>query len=132
MSRDYTQMWTTIGLNIEAHNGLLAVLSDAYKNIYLSQKERPEGMKYFDFVISEVHGLRIEEIVNAKEQGRKVIGTFCVYVPEEIVLSVDGVCIGLCAGADVGTDEAEKYIPETPARSSRLSWVSSLQGCALT
>jgi benzoyl-CoA reductase/2-hydroxyglutaryl-CoA dehydratase subunit BcrC/BadD/HgdB len=24
---------------------------------------------------------------------------------------VDGVCIGLCAGADVGTDEAEKYIP---------------------
>ncbi|HSB52650.1 MAG TPA: double-cubane-cluster-containing anaerobic reductase [Dissulfurispiraceae bacterium] len=111
MSKDYTQMWTTIGLNIEAHNGLLGVLSDAYKNIYLSQKNRPEGMKYFDFVISEVHGLRIEEIVDAKERGRKVIGTFCVYVPEELVLSVDGVCIGLCAGADVGTDEAEKYIP---------------------
>jgi benzoyl-CoA reductase/2-hydroxyglutaryl-CoA dehydratase subunit BcrC/BadD/HgdB len=98
-------------MNLEAHDGLLGVLSDAYKNIYLSQKNRPEGMKYFDFVISEVHGLRIEEIVEAKKEKRKVIGTFCVYVPEELILAVDGVCIGLCAGADVGADEAEKYIP---------------------
>jgi benzoyl-CoA reductase/2-hydroxyglutaryl-CoA dehydratase subunit BcrC/BadD/HgdB len=111
MSKDYKGMWNSIGLNLEAHDGLLAVLSDAYKNIYLSQRNRPEGMSYFDFVISEVHGLRIEEIVSAKEQGRKVIGTFCVYVPEELVLSVDGVSVGLCAGADVGTDEAEKYVP---------------------
>ncbi len=34
-----------------------------------------------------------------------------MYVPEELILAVDGVCIGLCAGADVGADEAEKYIP---------------------
>jgi benzoyl-CoA reductase/2-hydroxyglutaryl-CoA dehydratase subunit BcrC/BadD/HgdB len=111
MTKDYKQMWNNLDLNLEAHDGLLAVLSDAYQNIYLSQHNRPEGMKYFDFVISEVHGLRIEEIVEAKKLGRKVIGTFCVYVPEELILAVDGVCIGLCAGADVGTDEAEKYIP---------------------
>ncbi len=111
MAKDYTQMWSDIGLNLENHNGLLAVLGDAYKNIYLAQKNRPKGMDYFDFVISEVHGLRIEEIVDAKNNGKKVIGTFCVYVPEELVLAVDGVCIGLCAGADVGADEAEKYVP---------------------
>jgi benzoyl-CoA reductase/2-hydroxyglutaryl-CoA dehydratase subunit BcrC/BadD/HgdB len=111
MSKDYTKMWSNLELNLQAHKGLLEVLSEAYKGIYLSQKNRPIGMGYFDFVISEVHGLRIEEIVQAKEEGRKVIGTFCVYVPEELILSVDGVCIGLCAGADVGTDEAEKYIP---------------------
>jgi len=111
MSKDYKQMWSDLEINLDAHDGLLGVLSDAYTNIYLSQKNRPEGMKYFDFVISEVHGLRIEEIVEAKKQGRKVIGTFCVYVPEELILAVEGVCIGLCAGADVGTDEAEKYIP---------------------
>lgn len=111
MQKDYKQMWSDLEINLDAHDGLLGVLSDAYTNIYLSQKNRPEGMKYFDFVISEVHGLRIEEIVEAKKQGRKVIGTFCVYVPEELILAVDGVFIGLCAGADVGTDEAEKYIP---------------------
>jgi benzoyl-CoA reductase/2-hydroxyglutaryl-CoA dehydratase subunit BcrC/BadD/HgdB len=107
----YEGMWKELGLNLEAHAGLLGVLSDAYKNIYLSQKMRPKGMEYFDFVISEVHGLRIKEIYDAKEAGRTVVGGFCVYVPEEIVLAVDGVCIGLCAGAEVGSEEAEKYIP---------------------
>ena len=107
----YEGMWKELGLNLEAHAGFLGVLSDAYKNIYLSQKMRPKGMEYFDFVISEVHGLRIKEIYDAKEAGRTVVGGFCVYVPEEIVLAVDGVCIGLCAGAEVGSEEAEKYIP---------------------
>lgn len=111
MSKDYTTLWKEIGLNLGKHDGLLSVLSDAYKNIYLSQKNRPEGMKYFDFVISEVHGLRIEELYEAKKEKRKVIGTFCVYVPEELVLAVDGVFVGLCAGAEVGFEEAEKYVP---------------------
>ncbi|MEW6068290.1 MAG: double-cubane-cluster-containing anaerobic reductase [Nitrospirota bacterium] len=111
MSKDYKKMWSDLEINLDAHDGLLSVLSDAYTNIYISQKNRPEGMKYFDFVISEVHGLRIAEIVQAKKEGRKVIGTFCVYVPEELILAVDGVCIGLCAGAEIGSEEAEKYIP---------------------
>lgn len=111
MQKDYTGMWKGLGLNLENHAGLLGVLSDAYKNIYLAQKGRPKGMEYFDFVISEIHGLRVEEIYEAKKARRKVIGTFCIYVPEEIVLAVDGVCIGLCAGAEVGAEEAEKFIP---------------------
>ena len=111
MQKDYTGLWENLGLNLENHAGLLGVLSDAYKNIYLSQKERPNGMGYFDFVISEIHGLRVEEIYEAKKEKRKVVGTFCLYVPEELVLAVDGVCIGLCAGAEVGSEEAEKFIP---------------------
>lgn len=111
MTETYRNMWSELGLNLEAHDGLLGVLSDAYKNIYLSQKNRPEGMKYFDFVISEVHGLRIKEIYQAKKEGKKVIGTFCVYVPEELIIALNGVSIGLCAGAEVGSNEAEKYIP---------------------
>ncbi len=111
MQNDYNGLWSELGLNLENHAGLLGVLSDAYKNIYLTQQKRPKGMEYFDFVISEVHGLRIKEIYEAKEAGKKVIGTFCVYVPEEIILAAGGVAIGLCAGAEVGTEEAEKYIP---------------------
>jgi benzoyl-CoA reductase/2-hydroxyglutaryl-CoA dehydratase subunit BcrC/BadD/HgdB len=107
----YEGIWKKLGLDLDAHAGLLGVLSDAYKNIYLSQKNRPSGMDYFDFVISEVHGLRIKEIYEAKETGRKIVGGFCIYVPEEVVLAVDGVCIGLCAGAEVGSEDAEKFIP---------------------
>ena len=109
--KDYTKMWENIGLNLDAHAGLLGVLTDAYKSIYLSQKNRPKAMEYFDFVISEVHGQRIEEIYEAKKNKRKIVGTFCVYVPEELVLAVDGVCVGLCAGAEVGSAEAERFIP---------------------
>lgn len=111
MGKDYTQLWQELGLDLERHSGLLNVLSDAYKNIYISQKDRPEAMKYFDFVIEEVHGLRIEELYQAKNEGKKIIGTFCVYVPEEIVLATDGVMIGLCAGAEVGSEDAERFIP---------------------
>ncbi len=111
MSVDHTDMWRKLGLDLDNHAGLLSVLSDAYANVFLSRTGRPEGMNYFDFVISEVHGQRVNEILAAKAQGRKVVGTFCVYVPEEIVLAVGGVCVGLCAGADVGGVEAERYIP---------------------
>jgi benzoyl-CoA reductase/2-hydroxyglutaryl-CoA dehydratase subunit BcrC/BadD/HgdB len=68
-------------------------------------------MAYWDFVLSEIHGLRVEELLEAKRQGRKVIGTFCLYVPEELVLAVDAVCVGLCAGAEVGTSSAERVLP---------------------
>ncbi len=96
-----------LGLNLEAHQGLLAVLSDAYKGIYLSQKNRPEGRKYFDLVISEVHGQRIVEIVEEKIKGKPVSEPSAATC-EELILAVDGVSIGLCAGADVGAEEAEK------------------------
>ncbi|MFH1866389.1 MAG: double-cubane-cluster-containing anaerobic reductase [Candidatus Eisenbacteria bacterium] len=108
---DYAPMWQELGLNLEAHEGLLEVLGTFYNDIYLSQADRPKGMEYFDFVISEIHGLRVKELQDAKKEGRPIVGTFCLYVPEELVLAVDGVCIGLCAGADVGTEEAEKLLP---------------------
>jgi benzoyl-CoA reductase/2-hydroxyglutaryl-CoA dehydratase subunit BcrC/BadD/HgdB len=108
---DYTPMWKELGLNLEAHEELLEVLGTFYNDIYLSQADRPKGMEYFDFVISEIHGLRIKELQDAKKAGRKIFGTFCLYVPEELILAVDGICIGLCAGADVGMEEAEKLLP---------------------
>ena len=73
---DYRPMWSDLGLALEPHDALLGVLSQAYQKIFLSQPSRPEGMKYFDFVMSEVHGLRIKELVDAKAQGRKVIGSY--------------------------------------------------------
>jgi benzoyl-CoA reductase/2-hydroxyglutaryl-CoA dehydratase subunit BcrC/BadD/HgdB len=109
--KDYRPMWKDLGLNLEGHDQLLAVLGNAYKDIYMSQENRPKAMQYLDFVISEAHGLRIEELMETKKKGNKVIGTFCVYVPEELILAVGGTCVGLCAGAEIGIDEAEKVLP---------------------
>jgi benzoyl-CoA reductase/2-hydroxyglutaryl-CoA dehydratase subunit BcrC/BadD/HgdB len=110
-TRDYTPMWAGLKLDLVAHEQLLKVLGQAYADVYLSQPNRPRRMDYLDFVLSEIHGLRIEELLHAKNGGRKVIGTFCTYVPEEIILAADAICVGLCAGGDIGAQQAERYLP---------------------
>ncbi|MBF0550480.1 MAG: 2-hydroxyacyl-CoA dehydratase [Deltaproteobacteria bacterium] len=111
MATPYDAMWEQLNLDLDAHAGLLQVLGKFYGDIYLSQSGRLRGMEYVDFVISEIHGLRIKELQEAKAQGRKVIGTFCIFVPEELVLAADAIQVGLCAGAEAGTDAAEKVLP---------------------
>ncbi len=111
MSTDYRPMWKELGLDLDAHDALLGVLGPLYQQTFMTQPNRPDGMKYFDFVMSEVHGLRIQELVEARKAGRKVVGAFCTFVPEEIVLALDGILVGLCAGAEFATGEAEKHLP---------------------
>lgn len=111
MTTDYRPMWQDLGLDLEAHDALLGVLGPLYQQTFMQQPHRPESMKYFDFVMSEVHGLRIKELVDAKQAGRKVVGAFCTFVPEELVLALDGILVGLCAGAEFATAEAEKLLP---------------------
>jgi len=111
MAEQYQAMWKDLGLDLAAHDALLGVLGSAYGSIYLAQKNRPKATAYMDFVMSEVHGLRIKELVEGKKAGRKVVGTYCTFVPEEIVIAAGGVMVGLCAGADFNTAEAEKYLP---------------------
>lgn len=107
----YHKMWAELGLNLEAHDQLLQVLSQGYQQLFLNQPNRPAGMQYLDFVMSEIHGLRVQELVDAQKAGRKVIGSFCVFVPEELILAVDAISVGLCTGAEVGFDLAEQYLP---------------------
>ncbi|VBB41535.1 conserved hypothetical protein [uncultured Desulfatiglans sp.] len=111
MAEDYRSMWADLGLDLAAHDALLAVLGQAYQDIYMSQKDRPEGMGYFDFVMSEVHGLRIKELLDEKAAGRKIIGSYCVFVPEEIVLAANATLVGLCSGADFAMEDVEKILP---------------------
>jgi len=110
-AHNHTNMWKTLNLDIPAHDGLLEVLGKFYNDIYLSQEGRLKGMEYLDFVLSEVHGLRIKELQDAKAAGKKVIGTFCVFVPEELTLAADAIQVGLCSGADAGKEAAEKIVP---------------------
>ena len=107
----HREMWEKLDLDLNAHDALLGVLGKFYGDIFLSQDNRLKGAEYLDFVLSEVHGLRIKELQDAKAQGRKVVGSFCVFVPEEITLAADAVHVGLCAGAEAGADLAEQLVP---------------------
>ena len=108
---DYRQIWSELGLDLEAHDGLLAVLPTLYEDTILSQEGRPEGMSYFDFVFTEIHGLRIKELYDHRKAGGVVVGTFCTFVPEELIIAAGGIYVGLCAGACIADEEAEKYLP---------------------
>ncbi len=108
---DYREMWRNLGIDLDAHDQLLAVLPPLYQEVILDQKERPARMAYFDMVFSEIHGKRIQELVSLKEKGKKVVGTFCTYVPEELTLAVGAACVGLCGGAEIATEEVEKILP---------------------
>ncbi|MCA1961683.1 MAG: 2-hydroxyacyl-CoA dehydratase family protein [Desulfomonile sp.] len=111
MTTEYEQMWKGLGLDLAAHDELLQVLGKGYQDIFLSQSDRPKGMDYFNFVMSEVHGLRVKELLDGKREGHKVVGSFCVFVPEEIVRAADATMVGLCTGAEFATEEVEKVLP---------------------
>jgi benzoyl-CoA reductase/2-hydroxyglutaryl-CoA dehydratase subunit BcrC/BadD/HgdB len=61
--------------------------------------------------MSEVHGLRIKELMDEKAAGRKIVGSYCVFVPEEITLAANATQVGLCAGADFAMDRVERMLP---------------------
>ncbi|MCK4307710.1 2-hydroxyacyl-CoA dehydratase [candidate division WOR-3 bacterium] len=108
---EYTKMWEDIGLDLKRHDTLLEALGKIYGDVYMTQTNRPKGMEYFDFVVSEVHGLRIKELMEHKEKGGKVVGTFCVYVPDEIITAAGGISVGLCGGAQFSIPDAETILP---------------------
>lgn len=107
----YPELWQSLDVDVERFDKARKMLGDVYAQAFLSQENRPEGMVYFDEMIAELHGGRIKELVAAKAKGKPVVGTFCVYIPEEIVLAAGGVCIGLCGGSQGSVPDAEKTLP---------------------
>lgn len=98
-------------MDIDIHNQLLSGLGQYYTSAILSQKNRPKKMDYFNFVVSEVHGLRIKELNDLRAQGKKVVGAFCIYAPEELAYAADATMVGLCGGADFSVPDAEAVLP---------------------
>lgn len=110
---DYHPMWEGLGMDVPAHDGLLGAVGQMYGSMFLTQKNRPASTSYLDFVASNIHSGRIKEMLDKKASGeaKKIIGSFCLYVPEEIVTAAGGIPVGLCAGADWATDKVEDHLP---------------------
>lgn len=109
--RAYPELWQELDMDVARFDKARQMLGQAYGSIYLCQDHRPEKMAYFDNMIAEIHGGRVQELVEAKKQGRPVVGTFCVYIPEEVVVAAGGVCVGLCGGSQGSIPDAEKILP---------------------
>ena len=107
----YPELWRELDMDVPRFDKARQMLGSAYASIYLSQPNRPAGMTYFDNMVAEIHGGRVMELMAAKKEGRPVVGTFCVYIPEEVVVAAGGVCVGLCGGSQGSIPDAEKILP---------------------
>lgn len=108
---DYRKMWEDLGMDVEMHDQLCAVLPQAFGDVFLSQENRPEGMDYYNMVVADIHGIRPTELIEHQKKGGKVFGTFCVYVPDEIVFAADAIATGLCGGSQFWVPGGEKVLP---------------------
>jgi len=105
------ELWERLNMDLDKHDEFLAPVPQVFTELFLNRKNRPAGMSYFDAVVGDVHGIRVHELYAMKEAGAKVFSTFCVYVPEEIVVATGSASIGLCAGAQFTVPSGEKVLP---------------------
>jgi len=111
MTNDNIKMWTELGIDLEKHDNLLNALGPIFQEIYLSQQNRPDGMAFFDFVVGDIHGIRVRELRQQAKNGGKVVATYCVFVPEEVVWAAGAIPVGLCAGTQFSVPIAEEVLP---------------------
>lgn len=51
------------------------------------------------------------EVKNLKEQGRKVVGTYCVFTPWELIMAAGAIPVSLCGMSEEPIAEAERHLP---------------------
>jgi benzoyl-CoA reductase/2-hydroxyglutaryl-CoA dehydratase subunit BcrC/BadD/HgdB len=111
MQPDFRTMWTELGLDLQRHDQLLAAASRSLQRTHLWQPNRPDAMALFDQAFHAAHASRVSEIWNHRKAGGRVIGTFCIYVPEEIALAAGVIAIPLCGGNNESVAYADRMLP---------------------
>ncbi len=108
---DTRTLWENLGIDMEKHDQLLSAIPVMFTDVFMSQEASPKKMDYFYGLMGDIHGQRVGEINEGRKNGKKAIATFCVYVPEEIVLAAGGYDIGLCAGSQFWVPDGETVLP---------------------
>ncbi len=112
MTSDNIRVWNELGIDLKKHDMLLNALGPIFREAYLSQPNRPAGMGFYDFVVGDIHGIRVKELQEHAKNGGKVVATYCVFVPEELVWAADAIPVGLCAGTQFSIPAAEAVLPQ--------------------
>ena len=68
---------------------------------------RPQTMEYFDSLIGE----NMTQIKAEKENGKNVVGYYCVFTPVELIEASGAIPVGLCATKQDPIPAAEKDLP---------------------
>jgi len=61
--------------------------------------------------IEDLRGINSVKIKEAHEQGKKVVGMYCVFSPAEIALAADAISVSLCGTTQEPVEAAERDLP---------------------
>ena len=69
-----------------------------------------QHFRSLDYIINS-YNARICQIAEERKAGKKIIGTFCLFVPDEIIFAAGADRIILCGGKNDTVSIAEQYLP---------------------
>ncbi len=125
---DWNALLTEIGVNVERHDQLIESQNALFEQTFPVRKNRPGAMKIFDRAFHESHFERVRNIIEHRKNGGKSIGTFCIYVPDEIALALGVIPIPLCGGAAWSIPWADKALPRDICPIIRSTFGMALSG----
>jgi len=79
----------------------------------------------------EAYSARIEQLRDSRDKGMKVVGTFCLFVPDEIIFAAGADRVILCGGRSNTISVAEEYLPRNICPLIKSSFGAVINGsCA--
>ncbi len=107
----HRELLSGLGVDLHLHDQLIAYNNGLHERTFGAQTGRPNAMRLFDEAFHASHGDRVAEIHAYRKKGGKSIGTFCIYVPDEIALAAGVLPIPLCGGTNWSVDHADRMFP---------------------
>ena len=77
--------------------------------------------------IEELRDVNYSKIKEASEAGQKVVGMYCIYSPQEIILAADAISVTLCGTTQEPVEHAERELPR-----NLCALIKSSYGFAIT
>jgi len=129
VSGQYHALYEELGMDVARHEEMVAAIHDSFARRVLSQNSRPEGMAYFDSLVEAAHSSRVQEVVEHKTAGGAFIGTFCIYVPDEIAWALGVLPLALCGGTGFTVPWAEGRLPRDICPLIKSTMGMAFSGC---
>ncbi|MBW2990792.1 2-hydroxyacyl-CoA dehydratase family protein [Candidatus Woesearchaeota archaeon] len=90
-------------------------------------KNRAKAMNYYDELFTTNKAFK--ELSALKKKGKKIIGTFCNMVPEELIYAADAIPIRLCSGCNEAVKPAEEAYPRDACPLIKASFGFAVADC---
>jgi benzoyl-CoA reductase/2-hydroxyglutaryl-CoA dehydratase subunit BcrC/BadD/HgdB len=79
--------------------------------IYYKEGEEKSVLKELIQEFASVREINLMRIKEARDNGRKVVGIYCTYCPQELILAAGAIPVGLCGTSEAPIAVAEENLP---------------------